>query len=99
MSLLRKGTKPSAQKLWVIQFSSRDWGFTDASMPKVRSFLASLGDEEVEVFHSGLTVRFRGEQKKEMYERCKAALEQLLPLPEFEGFKIGVAEGESENML
>lgn len=99
MSLFRKATKPLARKLWVIHFSSTDWGFTDASMPKVRSLLASLGDEDVEVFHSGLTVRFRGAENKEDYERCKTALEELLPLPEFGGFKIGVAEGESESIV
>ena len=99
MSLSRKVAPPPAQKLRVIQFGSADWGFTDASMPKVRALLASLAEEEVEVFHSGLTVKFRGEEKKEAYERCKASLEALLASSEFEGFKIGVAEGESESII
>ena len=99
MSLFRKAAPSPAQKLRVIQFGSSDWGFTDASMPKVRGVLAQLEDEDVQVWHSGLTVKFRGEEKKVAYERCKALLEELLPMPEFEGFKIGVAEGESENFI
>lgn len=99
MSPFRKASPPVLQKLRVIQFGSSDWGFTDASLPKLRSILAELGDEDVQVWHSGLTAKFRGEEKKEAYERCEAMLEGLLPLPEFEGFKIGVAEGESENFI
>ena len=99
MSLFSTAKKPARQKLRVIQFSSSDWGFSDASIPKVRALLASFGDEEVDLVHSGLTVKFRGEEKKEAYERCKAALEELLISPEFEGFRIGFAEGESENII
>jgi hypothetical protein len=56
MSLFSTDKKPARQKLRIIHFGSVDWGFTDASIPKVRTLLASLAEEEVELFHSGLTV-------------------------------------------
>ena len=99
MSLFSKDKKPASLKLRVIQFGSSDWGFTDASMPKVRNILAQLQDEDVQVWHSGLTAKFRGEKKKIDYERVKTLLEMSLTQPEFEGFKIGFAEGDSENFI
>ncbi|HND62197.1 MAG TPA: hypothetical protein PLB90_12020 [Opitutaceae bacterium] len=93
MPLFSKAAKPSAQTLRVIHFASHDWGFTDAAQPRVQELLRSLEEEDVEMFHSGLTLRFRGEEKQAAFDRVRALLEQLLPLPEFEGFKIGIAQG------
>ena len=99
MSLFSPAKKTTRQKLRIIQFGSADWGFTDSSMPKVSSILAKLEEEDVQVWHNGFTLKFRGEKKKEAFERTKALLEESLSLPEFDGFKIGVAEGESENFI
>jgi hypothetical protein len=95
MALFSKVTKPAPQILRVIHFSSRDWGFTDASMPRVQALLRSLAQEDVDLFHSGITIRFRGEEKKGVFDQIRASLEQLRTLPEFEGFQIGVAAGVS----
>ena len=84
MSLFSSAKKTTRQKMRIIQFGSADWGFTDSSMPKVSSLLAKLEDEDVQVWHNGFTLKFRGEKKKEAFERTKALLEESLSLPEFE---------------
>jgi hypothetical protein len=99
MPLFSKSAKPLSEPLRVIHFSSRDWGFTDASMPRVQTLLRSLEQEDVELFHSGLAIRFRGEEKKAVFDRVRTELEQLRLLPEFEGFQIGVAEGVSAHPI
>jgi hypothetical protein len=93
MPLFSKVTKPTPQVLRVIHFGSPEWGFTNAGLPQLQALLRSLEEEDIEMFHFGLTARFRGEEKKEAFDRLHSMLIQLQALPEFEGFKIGTAEG------
>jgi hypothetical protein len=93
MPLFSKVAKPSPQKLRVIHFGSPDWGFTNEGMTRLRELLCSLEEEDIEMFHFGLTARFRGEEKKEAFDRVRAMLMQVQSSPGFEGFKIGIAEG------
>src|SRR4051812_32935176 len=92
MPFFSKVAKPSPQKLRVIHFGSPDWGFTNEGMSRLQGLLRSL-EEDIEMFHFGLTARFRGEEKKEAFDRVRAVLMQAQSSPGFEGFKIGIAEG------
>jgi hypothetical protein len=86
------------QKVRVIAFYYPGWGFSDASLPKLRAMLEEI-DAPVDVLHSGVTVCFVGEEKKEEFNRVCRLLEAAAAEPEFHGFKVGVAEGYSKSFV
>ena len=89
------------QKLRVLVFTSADWGFTDASLPKLRAIVAKLEEAEAElqVWHSSLTARFFGEEREEAFFRAKDLLEEAQKDSDFSGFHLGVAEGDMKHEL
>lgn len=86
------------RKVRVIVFFCPEWGFSDASLPRLRSILRGI-DTPVDVSHDGLTAWFEGEAKKDEFERVRLLLESVAAEPDFRGFRIGVAEGDSESMI
>lgn len=85
------------EKLCVLVFFDPEWGFSDAALPKLRVLLQKMGGPPVELSHRGLTICFWGEDREDELRRIKALLELSATEPEFEGFRIGVAEGMFEN--
>ena len=87
--------------LRVLAFKSSDWGFTDASLPKLRAMIGKLEAEgaDVRVRHDALVVRVYGEQGEERLSRARSLLEEALRDPDFAGFSLGFAEGAARNAI
>ena len=97
-AVLPNGT-PIRQKVRVIVFFYPDWGFSDGSLPKLRTILEEIGDALDEVSQSGLTICLVGEETKEEFDRIRALLEAAAATPDFDGFRVGVAEGISQGRV
>ena len=83
--------------LRVIVFRAAEFGFTDVALPVLLKFTKDLGYFDIKVDHASLTMRFFGEERLSEFYRVKKRVEDLSALPEFEGSRVAVAEGEFEN--
>jgi hypothetical protein len=85
----------------VLVFTSLDWGFTDASLPKLRLIVTKLESDGaiLQVWHSSLSARFVGADAHAAFARAKGLLDEALHDPDFSGFRLGVSEGESDHEL
>ena len=89
------------QKLRVLAFTSADWGFSDASLPKLRAIITKLEVEGaiLQVWHSSLSARFIGDKADVAFSRAKNLLEEALHDSDFSGFRLGISEGQTEHEL
>ena len=94
----QEGTR---RRLRVLVLKSADWGFTDSSIPKLRSIVARLETFGAETFvlHNSLTVLLYGENRDEDCMRSRQILEEALQDADFAGFCLGAAEGETAHEI
>jgi hypothetical protein len=95
-----KTTNTESVRLQVFVFKSIDWGFTDASLPKVRVLVDRLSGfgADVATSHNSLIVRIRGERCARNADVSRL-LEEARCDPVFDGFVTGFAEGTLDNQL
>lgn len=92
--------RATPRHLRVLALRSIDWGFTDASIPKLRPSVAELEKlgGVVQLWHNSLTARFSDtDQKRFLY--AKSVIEDVRNDPDFAGFVLGFAEGDAEHEI
>ena len=97
-SASRNAVRTPRNKVRVIAFFCPDWGFSDPSLPRLRTILETI-DVPVEVSHNSLTVYFYGEDTEKEFDRVRMLLESISAEKDFSGFKVGVAEGYLESII